>query len=481
MALGRAGARGSAITLGAQGVRFLAQLVSIAVLARLLPPADFGLIALVLAVISVGELFRDFGLSTAAIQSEKLTRVEKSSLFWLNIVVGSFLAVLVVAITPLVAVAFQEPRLTEILPITAVAFLINGIQAQFRVDLVRSLRFTAIAITDLSGHLSGIAVAIPLAMSGLGVWSLVAQQLTAASIICLSRAFVVQWKPRARFSLLPAKRFLKTGTHLLASLLLGYAATNADTVTIGLRLDAGQLGFYSRAYQLIAAPVGQLLSPLTNVALPLLTRVRSDPDRYSRYVMAMFLPLAYASAILFGFVIASSGALVEILLGDGWQASAPILAILAAGGVFQFMNHVGYWVFVSSGNAASMVRYSLLTQTLSVGLVVSGSIFGVLGVAVGYSLGLALTWPIQVLWLHKLVKIPRSSFLLAGSRALVISAFCAVSGRFATEFVENSLLQCVFVFGAICVVLLAACAVPSYRRDLQALRYSISLVRRADG
>lgn len=480
MALGQAGARGSAVTLGAQGIRFIAQIGSIAILARILAPSDFGLIALVIAVISVGELFRDFGLSTAAIQAETLTNDEKNSLFWLNILIGLALTGLVIVGAPLAASLFQEPQLSQLLPVTAAAFLINGFQAQYRVELVRSLRFTAVALTDLSGHLAGIVVAVPLALSGAGVWSLVAQQLVAATVICASRVFSVNWKPRWTFSFAPARRFLKTGTHLLASLLLGYAATNADTVTIGLKFDAGQLGIYSRAYQLVAAPVGQLLSPLTNVGLPLLTRVRGDSRKYARYILSMFLPLAYTSALLFSFVIASARPLIELLLGKGWEESASILALLAVGGIFQFMSHVGYWVFVSSGNASAMVKYSLVTHGLSVVCIVAGSFFGLAGVAMGYSLGLAMTWPIQVWWLQKLVYIPVGRLMCTGFRALVLALVCATVGRLSSAGIESPVGACLAALLAVVLVVAAAFLSRAYRRDFMMLRDSLALIGRTN-
>ncbi|WPU08592.1 lipopolysaccharide biosynthesis protein [Pseudarthrobacter oxydans] len=480
MGLGQAGARGSAITLGSQGVRFIAQIASIAILARILPPSDFGLVTLVIAVISVGELFRDFGLSTAAIQAGSLSNEEKNSLFWVNILIGLGLAGLVMMGAPLAALVFQEPLLSQLLPVTTAAFLINGFQAQFRVELVRSLRFTAVALTELGGHLAGILAAIPLALSGAGVWSLVGQQLIAATVICCSRVFAVRWRPNFSFSLKPAKKFLRTGSQLLVSLLLGYAATNADTVTIGLKLDAGQLGIYSRAYQLVAAPVGQLLSPLTNVGLPLLTRVRSDSRKYAKYILSMFLPLAYTSALLFGFVIGSAQAIVQLLLGEGWEDSARILALLATGGIFQFMSHVGYWVFVSSGNAAAMMRYSLVTHGISVLCIIAGSFFGLPGVAMGYSLGLAMTWPIQVWWLQKLVYIPVAQLMCTGFRALVLALVCAAVGQLSSAVVDPPVLACLIALLAQAIVVGVFFASGAYRRDFKRLLDSVALVRRKD-
>lgn len=478
MALGRAGARGSVVTLGAQGLRFAAQIISLAILARILAPSDFGLITLVIAVVSVGELFRDFGLSTAAIQANHLTRREKTSLFWLNLYIGIGLSVLVIATAPLFAQLFHEPQLVSLLPITAAAFIINGIQSQFRVELVRSLRFKAIAFSELGGHLSGIAVAIPLALSGCGVWSLVGQQLTAASVISVSRVFLVKWRPSFRFSITPARKFFRTGTQLLISLLFGYAATNADTVTIGLRLDAAQLGVYSRAYQLVAAPVGQLLSPLTNVGLPLLSRTHGDSERYRRYVLSMLLPLAYTSALLFGFIIASSDAIVAILLGKGWEQSGPILALLAAGGIFQFMSHVGYWVFVSSGNASSMVGYSVLTHGLSVICITAGSFFGLTGVALGYALGLMATWPIQILWLRRRVDIPAKKMLLLGLRAVLLSLVCIAAGRLAASWASDPFLSCILVLLTMVFISAAFFLVPLYRQDFRLLITFMRLLRK---
>lgn len=158
--LARSAARGSLVTLVAQAVRIGTQFVSIFVLARLLDSVDYGYLAMVLAIIGVAELVRDFGLSAAAVQSRSLSNAQQSNLFWLNSLIGLVSSVLVLAVSPLIALLYGEPALTPITLALAPIFLLNGIATQFRARMNRDLRFVALAAADVLPQVAAFAVAI---------------------------------------------------------------------------------------------------------------------------------------------------------------------------------------------------------------------------------------------------------------------------------------------------------------------------------
>src|SRR5829696_6310068 len=135
--LGRRAARGALVTLAGQAARIVVQLASVVILARLLDPGDYGVLAMVLAVVGVGEIFRDFGLSSAAVQAKDLTVAQRDNLFWINTAIGVVLAVLVFASAVPLAVLYDEPVLRDVTRVLAVTFVLNGLATQFRADLVR--------------------------------------------------------------------------------------------------------------------------------------------------------------------------------------------------------------------------------------------------------------------------------------------------------------------------------------------------------
>ncbi len=152
--LGRVAARGAGVTLAGQGARILLQLASVTVLARLLSPGDYGLLAVGLVVVGVGEVFRDLGLTTAAIRAPDLTRGQRDGLFWLNVAAGALLAVLALAAAAPVAALFRQPELADVVRSLSAVFLLNGLTAQYRAGLVRDLRFGAVAGVDLGASWS---------------------------------------------------------------------------------------------------------------------------------------------------------------------------------------------------------------------------------------------------------------------------------------------------------------------------------------
>src|SRR4051812_1163902 len=181
--LGTRAARGAFATLVGQIARIVIQVASVSILARLLDPSDYGLVAIVLAIVGVGEIFRDFGLSTAAMQSAVVTPAQRNKLFWLNTAIGAGLTLLCIAAAPLVADLFGHAELTPITRVLGVTFLLNGMTAQYQADLNRRLRFTALVTVGVGSQAASTVVAVVCAWAGAGYWSLVIQQLAAGLIL----------------------------------------------------------------------------------------------------------------------------------------------------------------------------------------------------------------------------------------------------------------------------------------------------------
>src|SRR5690606_2130147 len=181
--LGARAARGAAVTLSAQLGKIIIQVTSVVILARLLTPHDYGLIAMVIAVIGIGEVFRDFGLSSAAIQAPTLSTPQRDNLFWINTAIGVALAVVVYFGAGLLAVAYRQPDLVPITQALSLTFLLNGLATQYRASLIRALKFRLLAVADIAAPTVALVVAIGVGVAGWGYWALVAQQLTSAVVL----------------------------------------------------------------------------------------------------------------------------------------------------------------------------------------------------------------------------------------------------------------------------------------------------------
>lgn len=335
--------RGGLARLCAQGANFCLRLLSLMVLARLLEPKDFGLVGMVTAFTGVLSLFRDFGLSSAAIQRASVTDEQVSTLFWINLLVGALLGLLAVAMAPLVVAFYHEPRLFGVTVALAAGFLFNAAGVQHGVLLQRQMRFTVLAVINTIGLVIGTAIAIGGAKAGYGYWSLVAMTVTlplATTIGCWLATAWVPGKPQRRAGIRSMMRF--GGTVTLNSLVV-YVAMNFDKVLLGRFWGVDALGLYGRAYQLISIPTDNLNSAAGEVAFSALSRLQDDPKRLKSYflkgyslVLAMTLPLTFVCALF-------ADDIVLVCLGPKWMAAAVIFRLLAPTIlVFAIVNPLGW-------------------------------------------------------------------------------------------------------------------------------------------
>ena len=464
--LGQRAARGALVTIGAQGARMVIQFASVVVLSRLLSPHDYGLVAMVLAIIGVGEILRDFGLSSAAVQAQSLSTAQRTTLFWLNTAIGLALAVIVVAAAPLIAAFYDSPQLVDVARALAPTFLLNGMATQYRASLVRDLRFASLARVDITAAATSLAIAITAALAGLGYWALVAQQLGQALVLFGLLALAARWLPGLPRRSTEVRGLVTFGGNVVASQLIGYVANNIDSVVIGARFGAAPLGIYSRAFQLLMTPLNQVRSPLTSVALPVLSRLSDDAARFSRFVELGQLALGYTLVAGLGVVIGTAEPLTVLLLGDQWLEAAPILRLLAIAATFQTLAFVGYWVYLARDLTRDLVRFSLVSAIIRIACILVGSQWGPLGVAWGYAIAPCLTWPISLWWLSRRTTIPVARLYAGAGRILV-----GVSGGAAAAWVVASMFELPIVRVGLGTLALVAwygllALVPPIRRDL---------------
>lgn len=461
--------RGAAVTVTAQIAKIVLQVVSVVLLARLLSPHDYGLIAMVVAIIGVAELLRDFGLSSAAIQAPTLSREEQTNLFWLNTLLGFVLALVAVAASPLLASLYGEPDVRPIAAALGVNFLLNGMASQFRADLNRRMKFRRLALADVAAPATGLVVALTLALLGTGYWALVAQQVTQAVVALILLAAGAGWLPRWYRRDVPVRRFLHFGVRLVGSQLVTYVGGNIDSVLLGLRVGAGPLGLYNRAFQLVMTPLAQIRTPLTNVAIPVLSRVQHEERRFRSFVLRGQIAMGYTIVVALGIVAGSAAPLVRVVLGEQWVGATDVLRLLAIGAGIQTLAFVNYWVYVTKGLVGHLLNYTFISTGIRVALVVTGSFFGLLGVAGAMAVAPAVAWPLSFWWLSRRASVPVRDLWLGGLRVTILTAL--VGGvAFAVETTTAGLgswLQLLLcVVSAAGTYLLLALIVPAFRRDV---------------
>lgn len=468
--LGRTTARGAAVTLAGQLTQVLLQFASVVVLARLLSPREYGLYATVLVLVGVGEIFRDFGLSSAAVQAKLLTRVQRDNLFWINVALGVALCLLTVAAAPLVAALFHQHALLAITQVLGLTFVVNGVATQFRAGLNRDLRFGRLALSDLIGQVVGLTVAVVAAALGAGYWSLVASQLAQVTTITVVLIGFARWLPRPPRRGVQMRSFLRFGWHLVVVQIIDYVGNTMDSALVALRFGPAAVGEYNRAFQLVTNPLNQFRTPATTVALPVLSRLRDDVERANDYLRRGQLAMGYTAIPALALAIGCASPLVRIVLGSKWTGVTPIFAWLAAASILQLLAFVAYWAYLARGLTKELLHYTLIAFALRAVGVGVGSIWGVAGVAGGYALVHVVEWPLSLWWISRYTSMPLRALYVGAGRLLALAGSAVAVSYLVSRELRGPLgdLFAVLVAALSVVALYALAAVGSrrVRRDL---------------
>lgn len=480
--LGERAARGAIITVGGQVLRILIQMAGVVVLARILSPRDYGLLAMVVAIVGVAEIFRDFGLSYAAVQARTLSSGQRSNLFWINTGLGASLTVVIIAGAPLIALVYGQPELRRIAMVLSFVFLFDGIATQYRADLNRHMRFSVLAMTDVASVMAAAAAAVLMAALGAGYWALVVQQLGQAVIGLAIVVGVSRWMPGKPSRHEPMRHLLRFGWHYVSAQLIQYVGSNADSFIIGTRFGASSLGLYNRGFQLLMAPLGQVRSPTTSVALPVLSRLRDDPVRHDRYLLRGQLALGYLFVVPIAFLAGAAAPIINLLLGDRWDSVVPIFRMLAVAGAVQTFSFACFWLYLSREITAELVKLSYIETGIRIACLWIGSRWGVLGVATGYAISAAIKWPFSLWLAARKTQCPVRSMVADATRVMIVAVLCGVVGYVTCTLVPLEPIIEILLSAGMCVVAIGcAASVPAVRRDLIDIYRTVRLVVRRKG
>jgi len=378
--------RGGFVTGSAQALKFILNIGSTMVLARLLTPADYGLISMVSALIGFVSLFKDLGLSMATVQRKDLEQNQVSMLFWINCAISIVLMFLTMMISSAVADFYKEPRVAGITNALAFAFLFGGITVQHQALLRRKMKYFALATVDVLSIFVSVIIAIALAWYGAGYWALVLMQVAFAICNAIGVWVACDWRPSRPVMDSSVRSMLNFGGNLTGSNILHYLSRNLDNILIGRAWGPKQLGMYAKAYQLLLMPLAQVNAPITNVAIPTLSSLQNDENRFRRYYCTALKMIAYLTCPLIMGMAALSDEIIYVVLGDQWSGAAKIFKVLAFAALFQPLLSTIGWIYISLGQTDRILKWSLVTVPACVAVFFIGLPWGAYGVAVSYTI-----------------------------------------------------------------------------------------------
>jgi PST family polysaccharide transporter len=394
--------KGSAVTLSAQAVKIVLQLVSTAVLGRLLAPADFGLMGMVAPLLTFFVIFRDLGLNSVAIQKPTLTHQDVTNLFWINIGAGSLIALIVAATGRPTAVFFRDDRLALVIVLLSSTFVVNGLSAQYMASLQRSFRILHLVSIDVVSTASGIAAGIGAAWNEFGYWSLAIVPIVTQ---CVSLALVVAtspWRPGLPNFDRQVLAMLRKGAGFAGFNIFNFLSRNLDNILIGRFLGESALGYYSRAYNLMLVPLSQVTNPLSQVMVPALSRLVDNPPAYrAAYLGALEKVMFFCCPIITASIVGADWT-VWLLLGPKWGTSVPLYVVLGIAGLVQPVGNSTGWLFISQGRSKDMLVWGMVSSMINVASFVVGLHWGLIGMAYAYAaVTVGVTTPALWYWVAR--------------------------------------------------------------------------------
>jgi PST family polysaccharide transporter len=395
---GEAVAGGAVIAVTSQGVQFAISVVSTMILARLLTPADYGVVGMVTVFIALAMVVREMGLSEATVQRSRISHEEVSALFWVNLALGVVLMVLLAIAAPAVAWFYQDARTAPLTLAYALGLPAAAVGVQHVALMRRRMLFGTIANVEIVSRLVGFAAAAILAANGAGYWALAVATVVEQSAYSVGAWRSSGWRPGPLRMPSGIRSLLTFGGDLTGFNLLNFVARNVDNLLVGRYWGADALGHYSRAYNLLLIPLRQINTPLGGVATPTLCRLADQPERYRQAYLRILEKVTAITMPMVTFLIVTSDWLIAILLGPQWREVSVLFALLGIGALFQPAANTTGWLFVSQNRTREFLAWGGMGGGILTLAIVAGLPWGARGVAASYAIASSMVVTPLLFW-----------------------------------------------------------------------------------
>lgn len=469
MSGGRA-ARSGLQTIAGTGIQMAIQLVSLTVLARLLEPQDFGVYAVAMTVIGVTALFRDLGLSTAAVQAKSLSPQVRTNLWWINTLVGAALMIITFTLGPVAAWFFREPGVQTVMFVMAPTMLFAGATAQYSASLMRAMRYGVLAVMGIGSSALGLVLSVGLAWFGAGVWALTLPQLITSVGVLLASAAACGWLPGRPERGHGTRAMVKFGSAYFVTGFLTYVHRNFDAFLLGRLHGAVIVGGFNRAAQMSRTPISMLASPFSRVALSIMAPAQDDFGALSRLAKKGQVLLSLPVLLAAGGLVAAAGPLVDLVLGEGWDMAVPFLRLIAASEALALMASVGGWILTARGLGRFLIRLSMISTATKMTCIGIGALWGSYGIVAGVTVSQLVLWPLSLALSGRFSGVSTGELQASAFRLVAVGAAAASIAWWCVAVTAGSLHP-------VCEVLLAGVVLlavhggvmlllPTYRREV---------------
>lgn len=410
-------------------------------LARLLEPAEFGLVAMVMVIIGIAQIFTDVGLGSALIQRRRVLPVHYSSVFYFNILIGFLLTLITFLSASLIADFYNNDQLIPLAQVMSLAFIINAFSSVQATKLRKEINYAALTKANfIASLLSGI-MGVFLALNGGGVWSLVAMTLSRGVIFNIYLWMVSEWFPALVFSFKALVQLWGFGFRMFLSGLLDTVFTRLDVMIIGKLFTPATLGFFERAKSLDQMVVTYSSGSLMSVLFPILSKVQKDLPRFQNIIIRSLGILSFVVFMLLGLMYLIGEELIIILFTEKWLPSVEYFKILILSGFAYPISALLVNVLSSRGNSKAFLRLEIYKKIVFGLNLLIGFVWGIEGYLYGLVLSSSLAVYLNIVFVSKEIHLPKLYFV----KSLVIQAVLAIIVTVLVKYLNGALDMGVFI------------------------------------
>lgn len=383
--LGRDSLHSGVAFIAARGLNVFVQIGSTILLARLLSPQDYGLVAMVFALVGFAPMLIDLGTTDATVQRKSITHFDVSALFWLKVAIAGTLTLLLAGGSGFIASFYDEPELTGIALASCLTFIMSALSAQHFALMRRAMQFRRMAAIEILSNVISSVIAIAMALTGWGYWALVAKPILTTSVSAVGAWVSCPWLPGRPQITRPAVEMLRFGMGVTGFTMTDYLARSTDRIALGYFYGAGPLGYYQNAF-LLYENLLNLCTQVHDVAVSGLSKLRDNVDQLKRSWATALSLLSFFSMAAFAVLAVTGQDFVVLLLGQKWGPAGPLLCIFAVKGIANVVERTLGWLHVAAGRSDRWMRWGLFSAVFQLAALLAGVPFGLAGVATAHAI-----------------------------------------------------------------------------------------------
>lgn len=375
--------------VGQQAVQFAIAIL----LARMLTPEEFGLIAMITVFTGFAAFFSEMGFGAAIIQRQDIEQRHLSSIFWLNVAAGLILTAIVMALAPFIGYFYGNPILIPLTLAISLNFAIGSLKVVQNALITKNLDFKRMTTIEILAISVAGAIAAGMAIKGFGPWSLVANSLSATIVSVAAIWYVSDWRPQFVWDWRAIKELLGFSANLTGGRVINYWTQNIDNMLIGRYLGAIPLGAYDRAFGLMMRPQYEVAAVLSNVMFPALSIIQNDKRRIKEIVLKAGRAIALVTFPMMMGLLVVARPFVLTLYGEKWEGAILILQIFCLDGMGRSLWSTAGWIYLTQARTDLLFRWLLLAGVVKIASIIIGLHWGAVGVAAAIVLsGYIILW-----------------------------------------------------------------------------------------